>query len=198
MKLKKTKTIVNEWNKVYRELEPCPICGKKPVLKMDQIREGIFKRPRNICFIYCPDHCAHPTGRFSLNETAAEWNARARRQIGTEIRRVEDIKDHKVMSYQDKIVTLIEEHGVTKTLFIAMEELAELIQAISKWHRYNDNKEYPLKNGVREKVIEEIADVEIMIDMLSRIMDISRDSVVNEIDRKMKRNMKRIATKEKE
>ena len=196
--MKKTKTILNEWDEVYRGLEPCPICGEIPVLKIDQIRVGFFKRPKGIYHVFCPNHCIQPVTLMSLNEAAAVWNARARRQIGTEIKQVRDIKDHKILSYQDKIVTLIEAHGVEETLFIAVEELAELIQAISKWYRYNGNKGQSPKKDVRESVIEETADVKIIIDMLSEIMDISRDSVVNAMDRKMKRNMKRITAEEKE
>jgi NTP pyrophosphatase (non-canonical NTP hydrolase) len=50
---------------------------------------------------------------------------------------------------------------------MAMEEAAELIQAINKCLRYKDDE------GCRNNLIEEIADVEIMIEQLKIIFNIT-------------------------
>ena len=59
--------------------------------------------------------------------------------------------------------------GFEKQSQQAMEELAELIQALSK---YNRGKENALEN-----VIEEIADVEIMIEQLKYLLNIKEEQV---------------------
>ena len=57
----------------------------------------------------------------------------------------------------------IQYHGIEQETTIAMEECSELIQAISKCKRYGCINKY------RENLIEEMADVLIMIDELKMI-----------------------------
>lgn len=66
-------------------------------------------------------------------------------------------------------------------LDIAQEELSELIQAISKVKRYPNSKNAQLN------LIEEIADVSIMIEQLQMYFDISNQTVLDEIDCKLDR-----------
>ena len=61
----------------------------------------------------------------------------------------------------------IKYHGIEQETTIAMEECSELIQAISKCKRYGCINKY------RENLIEEMADVLIMIDELKMIYQIS-------------------------
>lgn len=60
----------------------------------------------------------------------------------------------------------IKKYGVSSQLDIAAEECAELIQAIMKYKRYGETKE-----NIKSNLIEEIADVKIMIDQLYMIFD---------------------------
>lgn len=62
---------------------------------------------------------------------------------------------------------IIEHYGTEHQCRQAMEECAELIQAINKAVRYPDNA------SVRVQLMEEIADVKIMIQQLEEIFDIS-------------------------
>jgi NTP pyrophosphatase (non-canonical NTP hydrolase) len=64
------------------------------------------------------------------------------------------------MSEKEILITAIRTFGETAQEGVAIEELAELIQAISHKHR-----------GRRNNIAEEIADVEIMLEQLKIIND---------------------------
>ena len=68
----------------------------------------------------------------------------------------------------------------------AMEECAELIQAINKCLRYPENKE------AHENLIEEIGDVVIMIYQLKAMFDINDADVFDSIQYKAKREEARL------
>ena len=75
----------------------------------------------------------------------------------------------------------IQYHGIEQETTIAMEECSELIQAISKCKRYGCTDKY------RENLIEEIADVLIIINELQLIYDISDNDIENIKNTKMDR-----------
>lgn len=78
---------------------------------------------------------------------------------------------------ENVLLKVIAKNGI-KQLDIVQEELAELIQAISKFKRYN-NKESELK------VIEEAADVYIMLKQLKMLFNIPQQVIEDEIDIKL-------------
>ena len=84
----------------------------------------------------------------------------------------------------DILEKAIEKYG-EKQLDQAQEELAELIVAISKYKR-NENK-FTISN-----VIEEIADVNIMIKQVMMLLDIEEFEVKNEEISKLNRRKKRL------
>ena len=67
----------------------------------------------------------------------------------------------------------IQYHGIEQETTITMEECSELIQAISKCKRYGCVDKY------RDNLIEEIADVLIIINELQLIYDISDNDIEN-------------------
>lgn len=79
--------------------------------------------------------------------------------------------------------------GIHHQSNIAMEECAELIQAISKQLRYNTNQ-------TREHLCEEIADVSICLDQLMMINDLSREEVDAMRLKKVARIQKRLDNRE--
>lgn len=80
----------------------------------------------------------------------------------------------------------IKTYGVEKTLLVCIEEMSELIQAITKIERYpGDQKRY-------ENVIEEIADVSICIEYLRKIYYISDNQIKKEINKKIRRQEMRM------
>ena len=84
----------------------------------------------------------------------------------------------------DILEKAVEKYG-EKQLDQAQEELAELIVAISKYKR-NENK-FTISN-----VIEEIADVNIMIKQVMMLLDIEEFEVKNEEISKLNRLKKRL------
>ena len=73
---------------------------------------------------------------------------------------------------------IINHYGITNQLGIAMEECAELIQAISKMNRTDGDAEEYLKSKINLE--EEIADVMVCIDQIKTIYNIS-DSKISEL-----------------
>ena len=72
-------------------------------------------------------------------------------------------------------------HGREYEMFIAAEEAAELIQAISKVRRYGYIGEH------KDNLIEEIADVSIILQELKMMFDITDADVEKKIDFKIQR-----------
>lgn len=87
-----------------------------------------------------------------------------------------DEKEIDFMIDQNLAQRAIDIWGVEAQLFIAAEELAELIQVISKYNRYGDE--------VKDWVIEETADVLLMIMQLLHIIDVNPDIIRDVIHNK--------------
>lgn len=87
------------------------------------------------------------------------------------------------MSRNSIIDKAIHTWGEDAQLNCAVEELAELIQAITKHKRGYDNY---------ENIVEEIADVRIMIEQLIKICDIKEQEIQEVEEYKLKRLQKRL------
>jgi hypothetical protein len=84
-----------------------------------------------------------------------------------------------------KLLFLIDHYGTKKQQDIAIEELAELQKAIIKYRREPSDK-------TKEAVIEEIADVQVMLEQLKMIFSCrsKTDEIMDvKIDRQIKRVM---------
>jgi len=79
---------------------------------------------------------------------------------------------------KDTLQKVIDKYGTTLQTTVAMEELAELIKEISKVIRGNKNA---------DGMIEEIADVLIMIEQLKLMYNISDEEIQSEINDKLYR-----------
>ena len=97
--------------------------------------------------------------------------------------------DEKMEEYASILEENIKEHGVVLETVIAMEECAELIQAISKVKRYGFVGEY------RDNLIEEIADVSIVIREIMMIFGLSVGDINEVIDSKIQRINSRLEGK---
>ena len=80
----------------------------------------------------------------------------------------------------------IKAHGTDFEAGIAMEECAELIQAISKVKRYGFVGKY------KDNLLEEIADVAIMMGQIIYLAGIDRKDIDEVIDYKLNRQLERI------
>ena len=114
-----------------------------------------------------------------LGVTKVEWKERYERErLRHEKRRMED--DMEILK------RAIKHYGAENQMAQSIEELAELIVAINKYTRYPDEIES------KHHVIEEIADVLIMIDQLKIILDIKDYEIRCYRDYKLQRLEKRI------
>lgn len=77
----------------------------------------------------------------------------------------EVVKDYKYIDYEGILESAIDTFGVDKQLIVAIEELSELQKSISKYIRYDNDKEQIVN------ILEEIVDVDIMIRQLKKIFD---------------------------
>lgn len=84
------------------------------------------------------------------------------------------------MSNADIMRAAIAHYGAQKQEAQLIEEMSELIHAISKLWRYSDAPS-------RAHVIEEVADVEIMLDQLKMILNISPEKLTAEKNYKLQR-----------
>ena len=98
-----------------------------------------------------------------------------------------------------KLKKICKNQSVDSCIFLLEEEAAELIQAASKYRRSHIKKDYvPMttlkKSKAYDNLIEEIADVELLIREVKYMLSI-KDKEINEaMDKKLKRAIKRTET----
>lgn len=88
---------------------------------------------------------------------------------------------------KQKLLFIINSYGTKSQEDVAIEEMAELQKAILKHRRYTGDE-------TRAEIIDEIADVEIMIEQLKIIFSCKKE-VESRIDYKIERQIKRILKK---
>lgn len=85
-------------------------------------------------------------------------------------------------------------YGIERQSLVAMEELSELQKAISKLVRNPEEKTKPLEfKGLRNNLIEEMADVIICMDQLKEFYGIDHLDIQHVIDSKQTRQRRRLA-----
>lgn len=93
-------------------------------------------------------------------------------------------------THKDIYRKAIEAYGVDNQLFQLCEEMAELMKAVNKWRRNKHLAEkYPSYVG---DVVEEIADVEIMLDQLQIMLNIPHNEVYEMRCKKLDRLSERL------
>ena len=84
-------------------------------------------------------------------------------------------------------------YGIERQSLVAMEELSELQKAISKLVRNPEEKTKPLEfKGLRNNLIEEMADVIICMDQLKEYYKIKASEIQSIIDSKQARQRRRL------
>lgn len=95
---------------------------------------------------------------------------------------------------QTELFIIAERYGYEAQSRQCIEEMAELTQAINKlWRKQNfgaDSKEIAKAHG---NLLEEIADVLIMIFQLSILLDITEDELMEKMEGKIRRQLERIS-----
>lgn len=87
----------------------------------------------------------------------------------------------------------MDRYGIERQSLVAMEELSELQKAISKLVRNPEEKTKPLEfKGLRNNLIEEMADVLICMDQLIEYYQIQGIEIQDTIQAKQERQAKRL------
>lgn len=94
-----------------------------------------------------------------------------------------------------KIQKIASHYGLENQISIAQEELAELIQALSKYRRANDCA--GVLNAFAD-IIEEMADVTLMLQQIRFLLDLNDDDITHGIALKVERQLRRIAEESEE
>ena len=100
----------------------------------------------------------------------------------------------------NRIIKIAEEYGHRPQLQMLIEEMAELTKAICKFIRVDDRaKREPVQvaecTEVIENIIEEMADVQIMILQLQHFINLSDESFKEQMNKKLDRQIERINLK---
>lgn len=104
-------------------------------------------------------------------------------------------KSHLLMQRIDAGINqeTMDRYGIEMQSLVAMEELSELQKAISKLVRNPEEKTKPLEfKGLRNNLIEEVADVLICMDQLIEYYQIQGIEIQDAIQAKQKRQAKRL------
>lgn len=99
------------------------------------------------------------------------------------------MKTREIQEIQNKA---IEVYGVEKQILVCIEELSELIKAITKVERYIEDTDLVEKEHMIENVVEEIADVKIIIEYLKIIYGIEESEIEEWVENKIQRTKKLI------
>ena len=87
----------------------------------------------------------------------------------------------------------MDRYGIQNQSLVAMEELSELQKAVSKLVRYSEERTKPFDfKGLRNNLIEEMADVLICMDQLIEYYQIERHEIQEFIQAKQERQAKRL------
>jgi hypothetical protein len=87
----------------------------------------------------------------------------------------------------------MDRYGIQNQSLVAMEELSELQKAVSKLVRYPEERTKPFDfKGLRNNLIEEMADVLVCMDQLIEYYQIERHEIQELIQAKQERQAKRL------
>lgn len=101
---------------------------------------------------------------------------------------------------KDKISIIADHYGFPKQSRQLSEECAELIQAVSKYYRFRNSKNIKDEiltstydsNMLIQNIVEEIADVEIMLEQMKILLNINNEAVEGVKEKKVNRQLARI------
>ena len=135
----------------------------------------------------------------SVSERIRFQGQKSTRKGDTEMRIIrkkgDELKENLVWFCFDKktIDKTLDRYGIERQSLVAMEELSELQKAISKLVRNPEEKTKPLEfKGLRQNLIEEMADVLICMDQLIEYYQIQGIEIQDTIQAKQERQAKRL------
>ena len=96
------------------------------------------------------------------------------------------------MIFNEALEKIINHYGMSKQLYKATEELAELIQALCKWAVTDAETNTDKLINLEENIIEEMADVQIMLEQLKIFFAVNPQGFEEKMKYKIDRTLKRI------
>lgn len=110
----------------------------------------------------------------------------------------------KEMIMKDKIERIANHYGFTKQSGQLIEECAEIIQAVRKYNRFDEGlitgddilTSTNDSNMLIQNIVEEIADVEIMLDQIKHLLHVNPEAVEAIKLKKVNRQLERIEQEE--
>lgn len=120
---------------------------------------------------------------------------KSNRKGDTEMTIIRDKNEYLIHhTFNKKIIDeTIDRYGIERQSLVAMEELSELQKAISKLVRNPEERTKPLEfKGLKNNLIEEMADVLICMDQLIEFYNVQRCDVQDIIQAKQERQAKRL------
>lgn len=138
--------------------------------------------------------------RYNMSELWfwGSWNTleeaeRVANEISNGIVVVKEIVDSNRISLQDvKIEKIANKYGLYSQFLQTIEEMAELMQAINKFLRISKTEVVDSDSDVYKNIVEELADVQIMICQIRFLLEIDDLEFDGKIEQKLDRQMDRI------
>ena len=131
----------------------------------------------------------------SVSERIRFQDQKSTRKGDTEMSIIRDKNEHLIHhTFNKKIIDeTMDRYGIERQSLVAMEELSELQKAISKLVRNPEERTKPLEfKGLKNNLIEEMADVLICMDQLIEFYNVQHYDVQDIIQAKQERQAKRL------
>ena len=94
---------------------------------------------------------------------------------------------------EKKTFEIANHYNPNEQIDVLIEEMSELTKALLKNRRARNTHNEELIKATEENIIEEVADVEIMIQQLTHYLGDSEQEVIRVMEEKLDRQLKRIA-----
>lgn len=206
---------------MYNELKPCPFCGSNNIVIYDksfnsrlyydifcrdceasvhfadgnETEEGavnmwntrIAPERKPMTLDEAIEHCEEVATK-NCSECAEEH-----KQLANWLRTLKYLEENAVMPIHKKQdwLDIAERYGI-KQIPVAIEEMAELTQVLTKYLRISQGGQFVLKLmfEVQDSIEEELSDVIVMMIQLQYLFNIDNDTINKIADEKLKRTLK--------
>lgn len=160
------------------DLLPCPFCGAQPEWVNEALADSHY-------YIRCP-HCQFIMKQDRRDKVIGFWNNRAQTSIANELApfKLGELFDSSITPLLQQALN---KWGVDSQVEMIIEECLELALALQKLKRKRGNHEKKLL-----AVIDEIADVRIIIEQAINIFGCSDDKIKDRIGFKLRRLKRRL------
>lgn len=201
---------------MYNELKPCPFCGgeaelyqsycgyyqiechqcsarscmaveEESVISNWNMRSTTEIKSKPMTLDEAIEHCEEVATK-NCSECAEEH-----KQLANWLRTLKYLEENAVMPIHKKQDWLdIAEHYGIKQIPVAIEEMAELTQALTKYLRISQGGQFVLKLmfEVQDSIEEKLSDVIVMMIQLQYLFNIDNDTINKIADEKLKRTLK--------